>query len=88
MTCSIKGEFCVNDTCKCGVFGGPSCEVKTSGDFCMADFSTCSCSANSLGEFPSGYSYDTKYDTCVRSNNWFYKWQLELETLITLFLIS
>ena len=70
VNCTIKGEFCVNDTCKCGVFGGPSCEGKTTGDYCNADFSTCSCSAVSLGECPSGYSCDTKNDTCVRSNNW------------------
>ena len=68
VTCSIEGEFCVNNTCKCGVFGGPSCEGKATGDYCKADFSTCSCSADSLGECPSGYSCDTKHDTCVRSN--------------------
>ena len=68
VTCSIEGEFCVNNTCKCGVFGGPSCEGKATGDFCKADFSTCSCSADSLGECPSGYLCDTKNDTCVRSS--------------------
>ena len=42
--CSNEGEFCINQVCKCGVYGQPSCEALPSGEYCDATNSVCKCS--------------------------------------------